>query len=251
VASELHEIEGGAGTFDEEIDILGSRDLLLKGLNLLATYAGRPSDLRKWLHGALTSLVALPSFMTAFTVAASLEYAGRARGGRGLFGWWARLPYFDPDRFLFAYFFAGLVLFFFRRYHRHRERVGGGVHLAAVIEAHDEERAGYTRALHLLETRPDVKGIYVITKDGRCLFEMSFKDILIDVDLITSALSAVGSLIRESIHTQKRLKTIDHEDVKILIEYGASVNAAVIADKETLMSANGALTESGEISAVM
>jgi len=79
----------------------------------------------------------------------------------------------------------------------------------------------------------DVKGIYVISKDGRCLFEMSFKDILIDVDLITSALSAVGSLIRESIRSEKRLKTIDHEDVKILIEYGKNVNAAVIADKET------------------
>jgi len=67
----------------------------------------------KWLHGALTFMVAVPSFMTAFTVAASLEYAARARGGRGLFGWWRALPYLDPDRYLFAYFFAGLVLFFF------------------------------------------------------------------------------------------------------------------------------------------
>jgi cytochrome c oxidase subunit 1 len=67
----------------------------------------------KWLHGGLTFMVALPSFMTAFTVAASLEYAARARGGTGLFGWWRALPYLDPDRYLFAYFFAGLVLFFF------------------------------------------------------------------------------------------------------------------------------------------
>lgn len=84
-----------------------------------------------------------------------------------------------------------------------------------------------------LAKQVDVKGIYVISKDGRCLFEMSFKDILIDVDLITSALSAVGSLIRESIHSEKRLKTIDHVDVKILIEYGKNVNAAIISDKET------------------
>ena len=58
-------------------------------------------------------MVALPSFMTAFTLAASLEHAGRQRGGSGLFGWWRTLPYFDRDRYLFAYFFAGLVLFFF------------------------------------------------------------------------------------------------------------------------------------------
>jgi len=61
----------------------------------------------------LTFMVALPSFMTAFTVAASLEYAARARGGQGLFGWWRKLPYFDAERYLFAYCFAGLVLFFF------------------------------------------------------------------------------------------------------------------------------------------
>ncbi|NVM30611.1 MAG: MFS transporter [Candidatus Helarchaeota archaeon] len=78
----------------------------------------------------------------------------------------------------------------------------------------------------------DVKGVYVISQDGRCLFEMSFKDVLIDADLITSALSAVGSLIKESIHSEQKLESIDHGDVKILVEYGI-VNAAVIADKET------------------
>lgn len=67
----------------------------------------------KWLHGIITFGVALPSFMTAFTLAASMEHGARLRGGTGLFGWWRRLPYFDPARYLFAYFFAGLVLFFF------------------------------------------------------------------------------------------------------------------------------------------
>lgn len=65
----------------------------------------------KWLHGVLTFAVAVPSFLTAFTVAASLEHGARARGGRGLFGWWAKLPFLDAERYLFAYFFAGLVLF--------------------------------------------------------------------------------------------------------------------------------------------
>jgi cytochrome c oxidase subunit 1 len=34
--------------------------------------------------------------VTAFTVIASLEIAGRLRGGQGLFGWIARLPWRDP-----------------------------------------------------------------------------------------------------------------------------------------------------------
>ncbi|MCS7213120.1 MAG: cbb3-type cytochrome c oxidase subunit I [Candidatus Calescibacterium sp.] len=67
----------------------------------------------KFLHGVLTFAVAIPSFLTAFNVAASLEYAGRKNGGNGIFGWWKKLPYTDPKKYLFAYMFAGLVLFLF------------------------------------------------------------------------------------------------------------------------------------------
>ena len=38
----------------------------------------------------------------------------RARtGGRGLLGWWNKLPYLDKNRWLFSYFFAGLFIFIF------------------------------------------------------------------------------------------------------------------------------------------
>ncbi len=66
----------------------------------------------KFLHAVLTFAVAIPSFMTAFNVAASLEYAGRSNGGNGIFGWWKKLPYFDANKYLFAYLFGGLMLFF-------------------------------------------------------------------------------------------------------------------------------------------
>ncbi len=67
----------------------------------------------KFLHSLLTFLVAFPSFMTAFVVAASLEYGARKRGGAGLFAWWKKLPYFDSERWLFGYFFCGLLIFIF------------------------------------------------------------------------------------------------------------------------------------------
>lgn len=67
----------------------------------------------KLLHGFFTFMVALPSLITAFTLAASLEYAGRKRGGTGLFGWMFRLPYFEKDRWLFSYLIAGLIIFIF------------------------------------------------------------------------------------------------------------------------------------------
>lgn len=67
----------------------------------------------KGLHTVLTSLVAIPSIMTAFTLAASLEYAGRKRGGKGLFGWWKTLPFWDQERWLFSYLICGLFIFIF------------------------------------------------------------------------------------------------------------------------------------------
>jgi cytochrome c oxidase subunit I len=67
----------------------------------------------KFVHAFFTMLVAVPSFVTAFTLAASLEHGARERGGRGLLGWWTKLPYLDKDRWLFSYLFAGLVIFIF------------------------------------------------------------------------------------------------------------------------------------------
>jgi cytochrome c oxidase subunit I len=66
----------------------------------------------KMFQGLLTFAIAIPSFITAFTIAASLEYAGRKRGAKGL-GFFARLPYLDSNNYLFAYFIAGLFLFIF------------------------------------------------------------------------------------------------------------------------------------------
>ncbi len=51
----------------------------------------------KFIHALLTFSVAFPSMMTLFTVVASLEYGGRKRGGKGLFGWIRALPWSDPS----------------------------------------------------------------------------------------------------------------------------------------------------------
>lgn len=50
----------------------------------------------KILHGIGTFIVTLPTFITGFTVIASLEIAGRLNGGKGLFGWIAALPWTNP-----------------------------------------------------------------------------------------------------------------------------------------------------------
>lgn len=50
----------------------------------------------KFLHAVFTGMVAVPTLLTIFTICASLEIAGRLRGGRGLFGWIAVLPWDRP-----------------------------------------------------------------------------------------------------------------------------------------------------------
>jgi cytochrome c oxidase subunit 1 len=51
----------------------------------------------KAVHAALTYIVTFPSLMTAFTLMATLEYAGKQRGGKGIIGWIFRLPWGDPS----------------------------------------------------------------------------------------------------------------------------------------------------------
>ncbi len=50
----------------------------------------------KLLHTINTFGILFPSFVTAFTVVASLEIAGRMRGATGLFDWLGKLPWGDP-----------------------------------------------------------------------------------------------------------------------------------------------------------
>lgn len=57
----------------------------------------------KFVHTITTFAILFPSFVTAFTVIASLEVAGRMKGAKGLFDWIGRLPWSDP-------FFAAMAL---------------------------------------------------------------------------------------------------------------------------------------------
>jgi cytochrome c oxidase subunit 1 len=50
----------------------------------------------KFVQSFLTFFVALPTLLTVFSICASLEIAGRARGGRGLVGWILALPWHEP-----------------------------------------------------------------------------------------------------------------------------------------------------------
>jgi cytochrome c oxidase subunit 1 len=62
----------------------------------------------KLVHSAITFGILFPSFLTAFTVIASMEVAGRLRGGTGLLGWIKPLPWGNP---LFSSVALSMLLF--------------------------------------------------------------------------------------------------------------------------------------------
>ena len=62
----------------------------------------------KFLQTVFTGMVAVPTLLTIFTICASLEIAGRLRGGTGVFGWIAALPWDRP--FVLASGFSMVML---------------------------------------------------------------------------------------------------------------------------------------------
>ena len=62
----------------------------------------------KFVHAVFTAMVSIPTFLTVFTICASVEIAGRLRGGRGLLGWVTALPWKNPMMLAVAFSFVML-----------------------------------------------------------------------------------------------------------------------------------------------
>ena len=62
----------------------------------------------KFIHSAFTALVTVPTFLTVFTICASVEIAARLRGGRGPIGWIRVLPWDNPIMLAVAFSFVML-----------------------------------------------------------------------------------------------------------------------------------------------
>ncbi len=62
----------------------------------------------KFVQSVFTALVALPTFLTIFTICASLEIAAKLRGGKGALGWLSALPWNNPIMLAVAFSFIML-----------------------------------------------------------------------------------------------------------------------------------------------
>jgi len=101
----------------------------------------------KLAHTILTYAVMYPSFMTAFTVIASLEVAGRLKGRTGLFDWIGALPWGNP---VFSSVALAMIAFAFGGFGgaiNAAYAMNGMVHNTAWIMGHFHVTLGTTVAL--------------------------------------------------------------------------------------------------------
>jgi cytochrome c oxidase subunit I len=101
----------------------------------------------KLAHTVTTYAVVYPSLVTAFTVIASLEVAGRMKGATGLFDWIGRLPWRDP---FFASVALGMIAFVFGGFGgviNAAYSMNAMVHNTAWVQGHFHVTLGTTVAL--------------------------------------------------------------------------------------------------------
>ena len=104
----------------------------------------------KLAHTVTTYAVVYPSLVTAFTVIASLEVAGRMKGATGLFDWIGRLPWRDP---FFASVALGMIAFVFGGFGgviNAAYSMNAMVHNTAWVQGHFHVTLGTTVALSFM-----------------------------------------------------------------------------------------------------
>ncbi|MHA1333506.1 MAG: hypothetical protein ACTSPL_05500 [Candidatus Odinarchaeia archaeon] len=80
----------------------------------------------------------------------------------------------------------------------------------------------------------NLKGLYVVSHDGRILLSYSFSEEASEPVLVAGMLSAISSFIKETTKSRDLLRSIDHGDITLMVEYGKYSFAALLADKETV-----------------
>lgn len=81
--------------------------------------------------------------------------------------------------------------------------------------------------------RAALQNLYVTTKVGLNIFNYSFGSLTIDPALVSGMLTAITSFIKEATRSKQSLRTIEHGDVVLMIEYGNFVFGTIVADEET------------------
>jgi hypothetical protein len=126
---------------------------------------------------------------------------------------------------------------------------GGFANLSVLVEATKlKEKRAYEILEYLVANR--VVGVYelevdsvtykaapqslfVTTSEGLDLFNYTFGSLKIDPALISGMLTAIISFVKEATKSRQFLRTIEHGDVVLVVEYGKRVFGTIVTDQET------------------
>ncbi|OLS19873.1 MAG: hypothetical protein HeimC3_43120 [Candidatus Heimdallarchaeota archaeon LC_3] len=77
--------------------------------------------------------------------------------------------------------------------------------------------------------------LHIMMTDGRSVFTHSFQEeSTVEPALVAGLFSAITSFAKEAVKAEKLLRTIDHGDVVLIIEYGQFVYAALFVDRNSI-----------------
>jgi hypothetical protein len=77
------------------------------------------------------------------------------------------------------------------------------------------------------------QSLFVATTEGLDVFSYTFGTLKIDPALISGMLTAIISFVKEATRSRQSLRTIEHGDVVLVVEYGKYVFASIVTDQET------------------
>ncbi|NHI94589.1 MAG: MFS transporter [Candidatus Lokiarchaeota archaeon] len=84
-----------------------------------------------------------------------------------------------------------------------------------------------------MEWAKDLIHLYVIKDNGVLMSDYSFVEKeLVDHDLFSGGISGITTILQEMVDSQQKLKVIDHEDKKLLFEYGEQFSIILVAKKD-------------------
>ncbi|MFW9930436.1 MAG: hypothetical protein ACFFD1_13660, partial [Candidatus Thorarchaeota archaeon] len=80
-----------------------------------------------------------------------------------------------------------------------------------------------------------IDSLHIMMTDGRSVFTHSFtEESSVEPALVAGLFSAITSFAKEAVRAEKLLRTIDHGDVVLIIEYGKYVFAAIFVDRNSI-----------------
>ena len=81
----------------------------------------------------------------------------------------------------------------------------------------------------------NMDSLHIMMTDGRSVFTHSFQEeSTVEPALVAGLFSAITSFAKEAVKAEKLLRTIDHGDVVLVIEYGRFVFAALFVDRNSI-----------------